>query len=248
VKKLSTENLDLLPNPNELKRICKSISALEAIICPEWEYRYYSYQKDWSETEEFCEMRNGQGDQMLIVFNENGTCINGFAHESEMNGWKNVPVEEKKSFVDKIFGSRKEAKTELTQTISKGVVDELPKVFNEFIFGEPVKSIGTTFCIWQTESNNEWKIGEVDLPKDEYKDGSSDLLQLLDGNPSTYKNWAEEYYEEEFDSRTLKLELVEKIYDGTVITKELVLDLNPELDDFEKLKSDLNEIGYEHKI
>lgn len=248
MKNLSTENLELLPNPNELKRICKSISALEAIICPEWEYRYYSFQKEWSETEEFCEMRNGQGDQMLIVFSKYGTCINGFAHESEMNGWRNIPIEEKKSIVEKLFGSKKETKTKLTQIVPKGVLDDLPTVFNEFIFGEPVKSIGTTFCIWQTETDNNWKIGKVDLPKDDYKDGSSDLLQLLDGNPSTYKNWAEEYYEEEFDGRALKLELVEKIYDGTVITKELVLELNPELDDFEQLKSDLNEVGYEHKI
>ena len=248
MNKLSSENLNLLPNPNELQKICKSISALEAIICPEWEYRYYSYQKDWSETEEFCEMRNGQGDQMLMVFSKNGTCINGFAHESEMNGWKNIPVEEKKSFVEKLFGSKKETKMELTQIIPKGVVDNLPKVFNDFIFGEPVKSIGTTFCIWQTESDNNWKIGKVDLPKDEYKDGSNDLLQLLDGKPLTYKNWAEEYYEENFEEKELKLELVEKIYKGAIITKELVLELNPELDAFEQLKSDLNEIGYEHKI
>ncbi len=248
MNKLSTENLNLLPNPIELQKICKSVSALEAIICPDWEYRYYSYQKDWSETEEFCEMRNGQGDQMLIVFSNKGTCINGFAHESEMNGWRNIPIEEKKSILEKLFVSKKETKTKLTQIVQKGVLGDLPAVFNEFIFGEPVKSIGTTFCIWQTETDDNWKIGKVDLPKDDYKDGSSDLLQLLDGNPSTYKNWAEEYYEEEFDSRALKLELVEKIYDGTVITKELVLELNPELDDFEQLKSDLNEIGYEHKI
>ena len=248
MNKLSSENLNLLPNPSELKKICKSISALESIICPEWEYRYYSYQKDWSDTEEFCEMRNGQGDQMLITFSNIGTCINGFAHESEMNGWKNIPIEEKKSFTEKLFGSKNEIKTELTQIIPKGIVDNLPKVFNEFIFGEPVKSIGTTFCIWKTETDDNWKIGKVDLPKDGYKDGSTDLLHLLDGKPLTYKNWAEEYYEENFEENELKLELVEKIYNGTIITKELVLELNPELDDFEKLKSDLNEIGYEHKI
>ena len=64
----------------------------------------------------------------------------------------------------------------------------------------------------------------------------------------TYKKWAEEYYEESFEENGLKLELVEKIYNGIKITKELVLELNPELDDFEQLKSDLNEIGYEHEI
>jgi hypothetical protein len=98
-------------------------------------------------------MRNGQGDQMLIVFSENGTCINGFAHESEMNGWKNVAIEGKKSFSEIFFGSNSESKTKLTQVIPIGIIDELPKVFNEFIFGEPVKSIGTTFCIWQNKTD-----------------------------------------------------------------------------------------------
>lgn len=248
MNQLSSKNLNLLPNPNDLQKICKSISALEAIICPEWESRYYSYQKDWSETEEFCEMRNGSGDQMLIVFSKKGTCINGFAHESEMNGWENIPIEEKKSFIEKLFGSKKEVQTELIQKIPKGVYDNLPEVFNEFIFGEPVKSIGTTFCIWQTVKENNWKIGKVKLPRDKYKDGSEDLLQLLDGKPLTYKSWAEEYYEGNFEENELKLELVEKIYDGIIITKELVLQLNPELCDFEQLKAELNEIGYDHKI
>ena len=248
MNKLSTENLNLLPNPNELQKICKSISALEAIISPEWEYRYYSYQRDWSETEDFCEMRNGQGDQMLMVFSENGTCINGFALKSEMNGWRNIPINEERSFVEKLFGSKKETKTKLTQIVPKGILDNLPAAFNEFIFGEPVQSIGTTFCIWQTDTDNEWQTGEVNLPKNDYKDGSSDLLQLLDGNPLTYKNWAEEYYEDEFESRELKLGLIERIYDGTVISKDLAIEINPNLEDFEKLKSDLNEIGYVHRI
>jgi len=248
MSKISTENLSLLPNPIELKKVCKSISALEAIICPEWEYRYYSYQKEWSETEEFCEMRNGEGDQMLIVFSENGTCINGFAHESEMNGWRNMPIEEKKSFIDKLFGSKKEVKTELTQKIPSGIVDELPSIFKEFVFGDPVKSIGTTFCIWQTEADKKWKIGKVELPKDEYKDGSSDLLKLLDGKPLTYKKWAEKYYEENFEENELSLELVENIFNGTEITKDIVRKINPELEDYVKLKSDLEEIGYKNRL
>jgi hypothetical protein len=105
--KLSTQNLNLIVNLLELKQICKSISALESIISPEWEYRYYSYQNDWSETEECCEMRNGQGDQMLIIFRVDGTVINRFAHESEMNGWADIVIEEKKSFFQKLFSAEK---------------------------------------------------------------------------------------------------------------------------------------------
>ncbi len=247
MKQLSTENLNLLPSPIELKRICKSIAAVEAIISPEWEYRYYSYQKDWSDSEEVCEMRNGQGDQMMILFCNDGICINGFAHESEMNGWKKIPVEEKKSLVKKIFSSNKEPKTELIQDINKGIVEELPACFNEFIFGEPVKSIGTTFCIWSLNGSN-WTTGQIDYPKDDYKDGSSHLLRLLDGKASTYKKWAEEYYDEDFENRELDIEQVKKIYAGTKISKSMVLAINPELEDFEKLKCDLNEIGYESEL
>lgn len=248
MSKPSTENLNLITNPGSLQKLCKAICAIEAIISPEWEYRYYSYQKDWSETGEFCEMRNGQGDQMLILFSNDGICINGFAIESEMNGWKTIHTEEKKSFIEKLFGSKKEPKTALIQEIPNGIVNELPKVFSEFIYGEPVKSIGTTFCIWNTKTDTKWNIGKINLPKDGYKDGSSDLLELLDGKPITYKKWAEEYYEEEFENRELKLELIEKIYSGVSISREMVLEINPELDDFEKLRMDLNEIGYEHEI
>jgi len=185
MNKLSPQNLNNITKPNELKQICKSIAALESIISPEWEYRYYSYQSKWSETEECCEMRNGQGDQMLIIFRADETVINGFAHESEMNGWEDIIIEEKKSFFQKIFNSTEEQQTELVQQIWNGVVDELPKQFNDFIYGEPVKSIGTTFCIWQTKSNPKWTTGTIQYPKDNYKDGSSELLELLDGNPFT---------------------------------------------------------------
>ena len=238
---LSTENLNELTKPSDLKKICKSISALEAIISPEWEYRYYSYQKNWGEGEEFCEMRNGQGDQMLILFTENGICINGFAHESQMNGWKKIQIDEKRSFKEKLFGAKKEPKTELKQEIFNGVLDSLPEEFNEFIYGEPVKSIGTTFCIWSIE--NDWKIGDIKLPNDNYKDGSKDLLQLLDGQAKTYKNWAEEYYEKEF-----KIELIESVYAGNPISKELVLELNSEIEDLEALKTELEEIGFANTL
>ena len=245
---ISTENLNLLPSPIDLKNVCKSISALEAIICPEWEYRYFSYQKDWSENEEFCEMRNGQGDHLLILFSSNGTCINGFSHESKMNGWKNTAIKEKKSFIDKLFGSKKESKTELIQIIHNGVLDNLPKAFSKFIFEEPVKSIGTTFCIWQTKNDDEWQKGNAILPKDDFKDGSKYLLNLLDGKPLTFKIWAEEYYEENFEKSDLKLDLVEKVYNGVLATEEFAREINPELQDFDKLKSDLNEIGYKNSL
>ena len=247
MKKVSTKNLELLPNGDDFQNLCKSISAIEAIICPEWEYRYFSYNKNWGDKEEVCEMRNGQGDQMLILFNQNGIVINGFAHESQMNGWKSEIVKKKSSFLSNLFKSKKTEK-QLIQNIWKGVTKGLPKDFEEFIYGEPVKSIGTTFCIWQRDKSNNWQIGEVDFPIDDYGDGSADLLQLLDNNPKTYKIWAEEYYEEQFENFELDLKAVEAIYNHQKINKDIVGRINPEINNFEKLKSDLEEIGYENEI
>jgi len=230
---LSTKSLSEFPDIATLQQRCKSISAIEAIICPEWQWRYYSYNNAWSDTEEFCEMRNGQGDKMLILFSPFGSVINGFAHESVMSNKRSIPNE---------LGEG-----EVEQGMWKGLVDDLPNIFHEFIFGEPVKSIGTTFCIWRKLTDEQWLIGDIEFPDHQYKDGSADLLQLLDGNPETYKDWAEVYYEEEFEERDLDLEMVKHIYAGYPLTRELVLRINPQLEDFDQLIKDLKEIGYPYQ-
>jgi len=206
--KLSTNNLELIPIPIALKQICKSISAMEAIISPEWSNRYYTYQKNWTDSAELCEMRDGSGNQLLIIFDEDSVLINGFALESKMNGQSDI-------------------------------LSQLPQKFNEYISCDPIKNIGSTFCVWQTENDNEWQIGSIEFSKD----GSSELLQLLDGLATTFKNWAEGYYEIE-----LELKEIEKIYNNEVLTKEIAIKINPKIKNFDQLKSDLYEIGYKNNL
>lgn len=204
---ISTANLNL-PNRKKLQTICKAISVLDAIISQEWEYRYYSYNNQWADNEEFCEMRNGSGDQMLILFRQDGCVINGFAHEYQQ-----------------------QEKQKLTK--------DLPSIFDEFIFGEPVKTIGTTFCLWTTEHKN-WQVGQIE----DYEDNSAEMLNIFDGNPQTYIDWAKEYFNERFRESGISLETVTKIYDGQTLTKEIVLTIVNELENWEQLETDLNEIGY----
>ena len=245
---ISTWNLSNLPTIDELKKLCKSISTLDAIICPEWEYRYYSYQNDWDKElgEEYMEMRNGSGDNFSVLFTKDGAIINGQAHESEMCNWKAVEIKPK-NFTQKLFGKKE---TELKQTIWKGVIENVPQEFHHFIFGEPIKSKGTTFCIWKKYSDNSWQVGVIDYPNDDYKDGSEDLLYILDNNPETYQKFAVDYYEDEFefDISKLDINIVKQIYNHSVLTKEIALKLNPNLEDFEKLKTDLDEIGYPYEL
>ena len=209
---ISTKDFNLLPDRKTLQTICKAISVLDAIISQEWEYRYYSYNNKWADNEEFCEMRNGSGDQMLILFRQDGCVINGFAHEFEQQD-----------------------KEKLTKN--------LPSIFDEFIFGEPVKTIGTTFCLWTTEQKK-WQVGQIE----NYKDNSEEMLNIFDGQPQTYIDWATDYFEESYNESGIPLDTVSKIYSGQTLTKEMVFSVVDELEDWEQLETDLNEIGYPYNF
>ena len=44
----------------------KSLALLDAIVEPEWEYRYFSYDSNWSDTEEMGSLRDGSGGQWFL--------------------------------------------------------------------------------------------------------------------------------------------------------------------------------------
>ncbi len=205
---ISTKDYTLLPDRRTLETICKAISVLDAIICQDWQYRYYSFNSKWDVGEKCLQMRNGHGDEMHVLFRENGSVINGFAHEYE-----------------------KQDKSALT----KG----LPSIFHEFIFGEPITSIGTTFCLWTTEPKN-WQVGKLES----IEDNSEEMLNIFDGQPQTYIDWATDYYEMD----NLPLNIVSKIYQGQPLTKKMVLSLAGKLEDWEQLKKDLSEIDYPYSF
>jgi hypothetical protein len=39
------------------------MAILEAVLSPEWEHRYHSFNDHWSEKESMASMRNGSGDE-----------------------------------------------------------------------------------------------------------------------------------------------------------------------------------------
>ena len=209
---ISTKDYSLLPGRDKLKSVCKAISVLDAILSQDWEYRYYSYNKDWAEDEEFFEMRDGDGDQMLVLFRPDGCVINGYAHEFEQPD-----------------------KAQLT--------NNLPAIFEEFIFGEPVNSVGTTFCLWTTEQRN-WQTGEIE----NHDNNAEEFLTVFDGNPQTYTDWAVTYFDENTIDPSALLKLATAIYAGQTLNKAMVLSVVNQLDDWQLLKTDLDEIGYTYSF
>ena len=67
-----------LPEPDVLKKRWQSFAMLDAILSPEWELRYFSFDAHWSSGETLGSMRDGQGSTMRCLFTEFGVVLSGF--------------------------------------------------------------------------------------------------------------------------------------------------------------------------
>ncbi len=172
----SAANRNALPGIEDLRRLCQALATLDAILCPEWEYRYFSFNGAWAPGELLSSMRNGEGDDWLILFNSHGAIIKGFVMGSKMA--KDCPW--------------------------PGVVDAVPAEFSGFL-AEPAFAIDkTTFCFWRRYDDDSWQAGEIAHPRGDDPDGSGKLLRFLDREPSTYQRWGEEYYGARLNPRAIE--------------------------------------------
>ena len=212
---VTKSRLATIPNVESLKKLCQSLATLDAIVSPEWEYRYYSFNSKWADGEMMASMRNGSGDEYFILFNSRGAIVKGFAHESSMSPWATD-----------------------SEQVWPAVLDEVPHEFQEFLTEPAFSMSDTTFCIWRRNEDPSWQVGQIEYPEEDDPDGSEDLLFILDGEPATYREFAEQYYE-----RPIDLSAVAYIYQQKPLTSDVVEMLNAEVSR-ESLKSCLEEIGY----
>lgn len=167
-------DLSHLPDIDPLRRQLQSMAMLDAILSPEWEYRYYSFNAGWREGEQMGSMWNGGGDEFFALFIQHGCFLKGFAHEAQMSPWAVDPPR-----------------------VWPGVLEAVPPEFAECLEEPAFNMEDTTFCIWRRHEDASWQHGPVQWPDGPDPDGSSELLALLDGRPETYQEWAEGYYEQE---------------------------------------------------
>ncbi|MEV0897083.1 hypothetical protein [Actinoplanes sp. NPDC049802] len=207
-----------LPDIAVLRQRCQALAMLDAIMSPEWESRYYSFDSRWAPGEQMASMRNGSGDAWSIVFSSAGAFIRGFDHESPMSPANND---------DELW---------------PGLVDAVPEVFSGCV-AEPAFSFdGTleaTVCLWRQQEDDRWHAGELDFPAGDDPDGANRLFQVVvEGSPVAYQRFAEDYYETAVD-----VEGVGEIFALHPLTDGLVRRLNPDLV-VADLAEDLAEIGY----
>lgn len=216
---ISTRNLNPLPSVVELKRLCQSLAMLDAVLMPEWDNRYYSFDARWGDGEMLASMRNGSGDTYAILFTAAGAVIKGYAHESELGRYAAESGDP-----------------------WPGVVDDVPPEFQTML-AEPAFPVEeTSFCVWRKADGPVWEVGAIGFPPGEDPDGSRLLLSILDGNPRTYQEWSEEYYE-----RSVPLAAVEAVYRHQPLDDDLLGQLNPNITAAE-LSDDVQEIGYPVRV
>jgi hypothetical protein len=213
---ISTRDLSLLPDVDGLRLTLQSMAMLDAIVSPEWQFRYYSFNAAWGTSEQMGSMRNGNGDHSFAHFGPAGCWLKGFAHEYPMTPYREAPPR-----------------------VWPGILDAVPTEFAACL-REPAFSVeDVTFCIWRRYGDRAWRVGLIEFPAGHPDpDGSEFLLSPLDGRPRTYREWAADYYE-----REVGLSAVEHVYQHRPLTAEVVMQLNPEAR-LEELAADASEIGY----
>ncbi|MBB6579260.1 hypothetical protein HNP33_003370 [Comamonas odontotermitis] len=170
---ISTKNLNELPDALGLMRLTQSLAVLDAILSPEWEYRYYSFNHAWSDGEMMASMRDGSGDQWFAIFCAAGVALHGVVHEA--------PAFRPGHPLPAIFNC-------------------LPKAFHANLLHEPAFTTqDSTFCIWRLDNEERWSCGPIEFSTDGDPDGSAQLLNILAGRPEQYVEFAKNYYERDLN-------------------------------------------------
>lgn len=116
-----------LPTIPALRAITQSLAMLDAILCPEWQYRYFSFNTNWAPGMEMASMRDGCGDDWFLLFDSVGAALKGFAHELAN---------------DRSLGATIRA--------------QVPGEFSAFL-DEPAFSMqNATFCFWRKADGPSW--------------------------------------------------------------------------------------------
>jgi hypothetical protein len=169
------KDITILPKIAECKRIFQAVAMLDAILMPEWEYRYFSFNSKWDVDQMMASMRDGGGDDFYGLFCKNGLIIKGFERFSPSD--------------------KSHASCDVNETnLYKGV----PIEFKDFL-NEPAFEIHhATFCVWNTWVKEVWEATKT------YKKSELYLLNVLLEGPKGYINWASRYYEKEICSKAVQ--------------------------------------------
>ncbi|MGW8889687.1 hypothetical protein [Streptomyces sp. NPDC055749] len=212
-----------LPGIENLRDHCRGLAMLDAVLSPEWDARFYSYNARWKEGAQLASMRDGMGSEYTIVFSAAGAYVQGFDHQSLMSPWARMDI----------------------PRVWPGVLDDVPDAFRPYItepaFCSEVGVPTVTCCLWREAGGTAWRTGTITFPGegDGDPDGANILFELLvERSPKAYAAWASEYYETPVDVDAVRALLAQR-----PLTPEIAAALNPDIE-LADLAAEISEIGY----
>ncbi|MGG4454115.1 hypothetical protein [Brevibacillus porteri] len=200
--------------PEVLKQRMLVLSALDILMSQEEWLRRYQFDPEWDENTTFASINNGAGDDLYILFTLDGVIVKGFDHESEMSPHAREDYE-----------------------VWPGIYEQVPPALLHLLDDEALTKEDVTFCLWRESTDHVWKMGDVHNPQG-LDDGSDFLLGMIYDIPEDYVEWAEAYYEVK-----VSLDVVRHVFANTSIIKEMITELNPEVD-LEIAIKELQAIGF----
>ena len=135
-------DINLLPIPTQLRKISQSLAMLDAIMMPEWDYRYFSFDAHWDDDNEemMASMRTGEGDEYYILFCPRNALGKVYISDT---------VQMSKSKIEKLE-------------------DEVPYKLASFMDEEAFDVDNASFFFWRSRTDKEWictKEGDLDYLK-----------------------------------------------------------------------------------
>ncbi len=151
-----------IPNGNVLKRRLQSLAMLDAVLMPDWELRYFSFNSKWAENTMMASMRDGEGSEFFYLFDPAGACGKIFCPgQSEPDSLLDQIPKEFGSFLSKpAFNLQQitccmwQRQTEVCWSLIPGQIKQIPllafagdrgdyyRIWAEQYYERPVSSLG----------------------------------------------------------------------------------------------------------
>ena len=190
---------------------------LDAILCPEWQYRCYSFTASWRPARELASMRNASGDEYAIVFSPAGAWVRVLDHEPPTSPWGLESARPWPGVLDTVAAAFQACVQEPAFTL-----DGVPMV---------------SACLWRQTTDDRWHTGTINFPAGQQDPDGSEWL--LDDSPEAHGHSAEGYHE----LGSVSLAAVREVYALRPLTQPLITALNDQLS-VADLADDIAEIGY----
>jgi hypothetical protein len=125
-------NINALPSIPDVLRRAKGLALLDAIIMPDWNFRYFSFNGAWNlpENESMASMRDGSGSEYFILFSPEGAAGKVLDASLEQN----------------VFD----------------LLTEVPNTFNSFKVENAFNLEDATFYFWRAKDDVFWSSLPVD--------------------------------------------------------------------------------------